>query len=228
MAASSFRAAAAPAQSAHNHLFQRPRHRDPQAVRPAWRAGLLLSIRRSVHPARHAHGGRARAHLHSLYRRHKDQRNTALQADHPRARTARGPGGWLDEPQIATRTGISENTVKYHLKNLYDKLDVRNRAMAVALYAGEKRRASISLVPQRPGSGGQTVGRVGFSYPPRRVPTLPSGRCCCRRPKPKILIITVETVVFPSGNRENSQSWPATIIFSFRARPTFPNRFGRR
>nr|WP_258052167.1 response regulator transcription factor [Mesorhizobium sp. INR15] len=47
--------------------------------------------------------------------------------------------GWTNL-QIAARTGISENTVKYHLKNLYEKLDVRNRAMAVALYANEKRR----------------------------------------------------------------------------------------
>ena len=45
--------------------------------------------------------------------------------------------GWTNL-QIATRTGISENTVKYHLKNLYDKLGVRNRAMAVALYAATK------------------------------------------------------------------------------------------
>jgi DNA-binding NarL/FixJ family response regulator len=49
--------------------------------------------------------------------------------------------GWTNM-QIAARTGISENTVKYHLKNLYDKLDVRNRAMAVALYASEKGRSS--------------------------------------------------------------------------------------
>ncbi|WP_413993577.1 LuxR C-terminal-related transcriptional regulator [Labrys okinawensis] len=47
--------------------------------------------------------------------------------------------GWTNL-QIATRTGISENTVKYHLKNLYDKIGVRNRAMAVALYVGEKKR----------------------------------------------------------------------------------------
>ena len=47
--------------------------------------------------------------------------------------------GWTNL-QIAARTGISENTVKYHLKNLYDKLDVRNRAMAVALYASERHR----------------------------------------------------------------------------------------
>lgn len=45
--------------------------------------------------------------------------------------------GWTNV-QIAARTGISENTVKYHLKNLYAKLEVRNRAMAVALYASEK------------------------------------------------------------------------------------------
>ncbi|BCH35744.1 DNA-binding response regulator [Mesorhizobium sp. L-8-10] len=47
--------------------------------------------------------------------------------------------GWSNT-QIASRTGISENTVKYHLKNLYDKLGVRNRAMAVALYTRECRR----------------------------------------------------------------------------------------
>ena len=41
--------------------------------------------------------------------------------------------GWTNM-QIAARIGISRNTVKYHLKNLYDKLDVNNRAMAVALY----------------------------------------------------------------------------------------------
>jgi two-component system nitrate/nitrite response regulator NarP len=41
--------------------------------------------------------------------------------------------GWTNL-QIASRIGISPNTVKYHLKNLYDKLGVSNRAMAVALY----------------------------------------------------------------------------------------------
>jgi DNA-binding NarL/FixJ family response regulator len=41
--------------------------------------------------------------------------------------------GWSNL-QIAARIGISQNTVKYHLKNLYDKLGVNNRAMAVALF----------------------------------------------------------------------------------------------
>jgi len=36
--------------------------------------------------------------------------------------------------QIAGELGISLNTVKFHLKNLYGKLNVRNRAQAVARY----------------------------------------------------------------------------------------------
>jgi DNA-binding NarL/FixJ family response regulator len=46
--------------------------------------------------------------------------------------------GWTNL-QIAARTGITRNTVKYHLKNLYDKLGVTNRAMAVALYMSATR-----------------------------------------------------------------------------------------
>ena len=45
--------------------------------------------------------------------------------------------GWTNL-QIAARIGISRNTVKYHLKNLYDKLNVNNRAMAVALYMAQQ------------------------------------------------------------------------------------------
>ncbi len=44
--------------------------------------------------------------------------------------------GWSNL-QIAARIGISRNTVKYHLKNLYDKLNVNNRAMAVALFMAQ-------------------------------------------------------------------------------------------
>lgn len=41
--------------------------------------------------------------------------------------------GWTNE-QIASRIGISQNTVKYHLKNLYEKIGASNRAQAVAMY----------------------------------------------------------------------------------------------
>lgn len=41
--------------------------------------------------------------------------------------------GWTNS-QISARLGISENTVKYHLKLIYDKLGVSNRSKAVAEY----------------------------------------------------------------------------------------------
>ncbi|MCQ0986150.1 LuxR C-terminal-related transcriptional regulator [Jiella marina] len=44
--------------------------------------------------------------------------------------------GWTNQ-QIANRLGMSENTVKYYLKNIYEKLNVRNRSMAVALWTRE-------------------------------------------------------------------------------------------
>ncbi len=40
--------------------------------------------------------------------------------------------------QIARDYGLSVNTVKFHLKNLYGKLAVRNRAQAVALYLSSR------------------------------------------------------------------------------------------
>jgi DNA-binding NarL/FixJ family response regulator len=51
--------------------------------------------------------------------------------------------GWSNL-QIASRIGISRNTVKYHLKNLYDKLGVNNRAMAVALFMSKNPRGFSS------------------------------------------------------------------------------------
>lgn len=42
--------------------------------------------------------------------------------------------GGLTNQQMAAQLAISLNTVKFHLKNLYDKLGVNNRAQAVAYY----------------------------------------------------------------------------------------------
>ena len=36
--------------------------------------------------------------------------------------------------ELSKELGISTNTVKFHLSNLYDKLSVRNRAQAIAFY----------------------------------------------------------------------------------------------
>ena len=36
--------------------------------------------------------------------------------------------------QIAAAHGVSPNTVKFHIKNLFEKLSVSNRSQAIALY----------------------------------------------------------------------------------------------
>jgi len=36
--------------------------------------------------------------------------------------------------ELAAHHGIAVNTVKFHLRNVYEKLDVRNRAQAIAMY----------------------------------------------------------------------------------------------
>jgi len=46
--------------------------------------------------------------------------------------------GWSNT-QISSRLGISENTVKYHLKLIYGKLGVTNRATAIARYMQRER-----------------------------------------------------------------------------------------
>ena len=40
----------------------------------------------------------------------------------------------LTNRELSKELGISTNTVKFHLSNLYDKLSVRNRAQAIAFY----------------------------------------------------------------------------------------------
>ncbi len=46
--------------------------------------------------------------------------------------------GGLTNAQIAGKLDISINTVKFHLKNLYDKLSVGNRAQAVAAFLRDR------------------------------------------------------------------------------------------
>ncbi|UCH75188.1 MAG: response regulator transcription factor [Rhodospirillales bacterium] len=46
----------------------------------------------------------------------------------------------MTNQQLASALNISLNTVKFHLKNLYGKLGVENRAQAVAKYLGRARR----------------------------------------------------------------------------------------
>jgi two-component system nitrate/nitrite response regulator NarP len=43
--------------------------------------------------------------------------------------------------QLAKDFGVSINTIKFHLRNLFEKLDVRNRAQAIALFLEMKHGA---------------------------------------------------------------------------------------
>lgn len=45
----------------------------------------------------------------------------------------------LSNKELASQFDISTNTVKFHLSNLYDKLDVRNRTQAIAYYYAQTR-----------------------------------------------------------------------------------------
>ena len=48
-----------------------------------------------------------------------------------------GLSGGASNAQLAEKFTISVQTVKFHLKNIYEKLRVANRAHAVALYVAE-------------------------------------------------------------------------------------------
>ena len=40
----------------------------------------------------------------------------------------------MSNRELSKELGISTNTVKFHLSNVYEKLDVKNRAQAIAYY----------------------------------------------------------------------------------------------
>jgi len=48
--------------------------------------------------------------------------------------TAKG----MTNPEIAISLGVSENTVRFHLKNIFGKIQVSNRTEAAAWYFAQK------------------------------------------------------------------------------------------
>ncbi len=48
--------------------------------------------------------------------------------------------------ELATEFGITVNTVKFHLRNLFDKLSVRNRAQAIAFYYSSNAGSATSVI----------------------------------------------------------------------------------
>lgn len=59
--------------------------------------------------------------------------------------------------QLAKDIGVSVNTVKFHLRNLFEKLDVRNRAQAIAMFL-EMKHGSWSAGPAPGGRGADAPG----------------------------------------------------------------------
>jgi two-component system nitrate/nitrite response regulator NarP len=49
--------------------------------------------------------------------------------------------------QLAREFGVSINTVKFHLRNLFGKLDVRNRTQAICLYLETRRWTALFRLP---------------------------------------------------------------------------------
>ena len=56
----------------------------------------------------------------------------------------------LSNSEIATRCWISENTVKFHLKNLFKKLEVRDRGQAIMMARAMRRQLVPSPSPEVP------------------------------------------------------------------------------
>ncbi|MFO1123915.1 MAG: helix-turn-helix transcriptional regulator [Methylocystis sp.] len=59
--------------------------------------------------------------------------------------------------QLAKDFGVSINTIKFHLRNLFEKLEVRNRAQAIALFLEMKHGAYPG------GAGGRSMEPAGAS-----------------------------------------------------------------
>lgn len=51
----------------------------------------------------------------------------------------------LTNRELSTELGITVNTVKFHLSNLYDKLSVKNRAQAIAFYYSSRQSPGDSI-----------------------------------------------------------------------------------
>lgn len=53
----------------------------------------------------------------------------------------------LSNRELSKELGVSTNTVKFHLSNIYDKLSVKNRAQAIAFYYSNRLSVATSARP---------------------------------------------------------------------------------
>ncbi len=67
--------------------------------------------------------------------------------------------------QLAKDFGVSINTIKFHLRNLFEKLEVRNRAQAIALFLEMKHGSWPGLTASGRAESGSTRGRRSQGRP---------------------------------------------------------------
>lgn len=110
---------------------------DPAAPRDAMRLGAAGFVRKSEHPARLIEAVRAAAEGRMVFPLLdvRDVMNDPLARLTPRERELlRALGSGKTNAELARQFGVSVNTVKFHLRNLFDKLGARNRAQAVEIF----------------------------------------------------------------------------------------------
>ncbi len=111
--------------------------RDPAAPAEAMRLGAVGFVRKSEDPARLIEAVRAAAEGRMVFPllNVREMMSDPLASLTPRERELlRALGSGKTNAELARQLGVSINTVKFHLRNLFDKLGARNRAQAVEIY----------------------------------------------------------------------------------------------
>ncbi len=110
---------------------------DPAAPGEAMRLGAAGFVRKSEHPARLVEAVRAAAEGRMVFPLMdvREIMSDPLASLTPRERELlRALGSGKTNAELARQFGVSINTVKFHLRNLFDKLGARNRAQAVEIF----------------------------------------------------------------------------------------------
>ncbi len=111
--------------------------RDAAAPAEAMRLGAVGFVGKSEDPARLIEAVRAAAEGRMVFPLLdvREMMRDPLASLTPRERELlRALGSGKTNAELARQLGVSINTVKFHLRNLFDKLGARNRAQAVEIY----------------------------------------------------------------------------------------------
>ena len=94
----------------------------------------------------------------------------------------------LRNKEIAARLGITENTVKFHLRNILDKLHAESRTDPGRAPSGRASSATTDRLPAADRSGSTRAGRAVRHLPhPKGWAACPSDDVAGRRAAPMLL-----------------------------------------